>query len=47
MRESLSRAKDILLKPFEGHFGNESFVILIQFQGSIDSTDEILSGLVD
>lgn len=41
MRKSLSWAKDSLFFPLYSHFRDEAFIILIEFEGDINSADEI------
>ena len=46
MRETFSGTKDCLFFPLYSHFGNESFIILIELQRYINCTDEIFYWIV-
>ncbi len=46
VRKTLSGTKYCLFLPLDSHLGNKAFIVFIEFEGDINSTDEITNGIV-
>jgi hypothetical protein len=46
MRKAFGGTKNRLLFPLNSHFGYESFIIFIEFEGDINRADEISNGII-